>query len=111
MDKMPPKRLEMGKYGLVASFILLLASNRMGFVVSHEYANEVHSTPQQVQRTSYHFQPLKNWMNGNIVYKYTYKGYILPICFTIFPRLFIFFRIPISALLHILTLLFVFFLP
>ena len=62
-DKMPPKRLEMGKYGLVVSFVLLLTCNRIGFVVSHEYANEVH-TPQ-VQRTSYHFQPLKNWMNGN----------------------------------------------
>nr|ALS30215.1 cell wall invertase 4 [Cucumis sativus] len=70
---MPPKRLEIGKYGLVVSFVILLTCNRIGFVVSHEYANEVH-TPQ-VQRTSYHFQPLKNWMNdpnGPMFYKGIY---------------------------------------
>lgn len=95
--KIPTKYLQGGKYGLVSFYFILLISNRLGFVVSHEYANEVHIA-QQIQRTSYHFQSLKNWMNGNT--------YILPNLFHYFSLLFLF--LPISTLFHILTLLFVF---
>ncbi|XP_022996458.1 beta-fructofuranosidase, insoluble isoenzyme CWINV3-like isoform X1 [Cucurbita maxima] len=71
---MVTKGLEMVKCGVVALYFLWLISNRFGFVVSHGDINEVH-IPQQFQRTSYHFHPLKNWMNdpnGPMYYKGIY---------------------------------------
>ncbi|XP_022131914.1 beta-fructofuranosidase, insoluble isoenzyme CWINV3-like isoform X2 [Momordica charantia] len=68
---MPTKWLKMGKFDFVGLCLVFLLSNGIGFVVSHGQTNELH-IPQQALRTSYHFQPPKNWMNGPMYYKGVY---------------------------------------